>query len=215
MNPGSLSFTVLILARETLCNQYLRLAIRVMQVAYRREPDVPGGAPVLDPTSGKPVPKNQGELLKLFRCTPQYFLRKERHYSFGCLEPLCEFARHEGRTKTPVTLSYMWHEESDAVQNLTRRALMAAYSPRELEHEDGDDDAPAKPKEACRFEVGDIVKVIKKGSSKLGCRATVVDAHWKKRLVKVTWLFDKKDDDADNDDNGESASPRKAKLSFA
>jgi hypothetical protein len=79
-------------------------------VTYRREPDVPGGRPVLD-ASGKPVPKTQAELAKtaVGYQSVEWGLRHDRKYSFGGLEVT---AKGEPGERVPVYLSYLAYYNS-------------------------------------------------------------------------------------------------------
>lgn len=80
-------------------------------VAYRREPDEPGGMPVYDKTGGL-LMKSQAELLAdgygggtAGHASPDYSLRHVGHFSNGHLEILSQ-----GKPNTPIFLSYLWDE---------------------------------------------------------------------------------------------------------
>lgn len=84
-------------------------------VAYHRNPDEPGGAPVLD-EAGRLVMRTQAELLMdrygdstAGHASADYALRHAGHYSNGHLEILTQ-----GKSDTPIFLSYLWDEGQNA-----------------------------------------------------------------------------------------------------
>lgn len=75
------------------------------KVAYKREPDVPGGAPVCG-ADGRVLLKSQEELFAIGRPAPVWMLRHKRHFSNGFLESLCP--SDDPDEEFPVTVAYLW-----------------------------------------------------------------------------------------------------------
>jgi len=88
-------------------------------VAYKREPDVPGGKPVRVCKTACPdgnatcegkcdlVMKTQEELMRIGYASALYTLRHASHYSNGHIRIL---QGPEGNSETPVYLSYLWYD---------------------------------------------------------------------------------------------------------
>ena len=82
------------------------------KVAYVREPDVPGGSPVLD-GDGAVRLKTQAEMYRIDRAHPVHYLRHCGHYSRGYLEALCP--SDDDDEEFPVTVAYLWNALTDGV----------------------------------------------------------------------------------------------------
>ena len=90
-------------------------------VAYRREPDVPGGKPLLD-ANGKAIKKTQAELLGIGYAGASYSLKHIKSYSNGHLDIV---AAGEAGEAVPVFLSYLGQNPTiDPATRKARRMLL-------------------------------------------------------------------------------------------
>ena len=81
-------------------------AVDSKYVTYKREPEKPGGAPVLG-ADGKPIPKSQAELASYGYHSVEYALRHNHHYSNAHLSIVAAAAAGEA---VPVYLSYLSYD---------------------------------------------------------------------------------------------------------